>query len=358
MAKLRPEKDILTKPLISAIEDGQGKISNALTRLISYDRDPSLFDEKWITERDKFLRVQEIQEIRRIDANLSIDRRDKPVVLTPVQNRIICALSYVISKQQDKQILDKIKNPLDKSNVINRVLNITELSDLVFQNKKTESRQKILDELLKIEKIRQIIIIESESEKIRFTAPLIRIGETIENITPDNKGNDFAEISFGNIFFYKLNSRFGTLTPKVFKVWGKKGTNTELFGILLSNILHVQWGFRKAASEAETHIRNSKENKGLPKEKLEKIIKKAREEAMTYELNVASIKSKVTTDYDGTRKMRQTFWKNFEAAKQGLIEIGLIKDARPGKGAKGQEKISFILDENYNCTALAENNNE
>ena len=81
------------------LDDGMGKIANALSKAISYDRDPELFDQDYIKERDA--EIKRLQENREDVSHLTFDRRDKPVYLTSYQSRIVHALSYAISREID-----------------------------------------------------------------------------------------------------------------------------------------------------------------------------------------------------------------------------------------------------------------
>ena len=69
---------------------------------------------------------------------------------------------------------------------------------------------------------------------------------------------------------------------------------------------------------------------------------------MTYELNVASIKNRVTTDYDSKRSYKARFWIDLDNAIDGFKELDLISEAIVQRGARGQEKVTFILSESYN----------
>ena len=71
---------------------------------------------------------------------------------------------------------------------------------------------------------------------------------------------------------------------------------------------------------------------------------------MTYELNVSTIKNKVTTDYESERSYRARFYKDLDNAIKGFKELGLITDAIVQRGARGQEKVLFILSDTYTFT--------
>lgn len=330
-------------------DEGKGRIANALSKAIAYERTPSLFDEEEITKRDSELRV--LQELRETDTALCIDRKDKPIVLTSYQSRIIHALSYAISQEMEtsEDVKQKVRNATKSGNTIQRNVNITALSSLIFGSTRKRYKEVVIRELYNLARIRQVQILGSGEDRVKITAPLIMIGRTMEDLSPEKRNNlDAVEIYFGGAFFYGITNRFAVITPKLFEVWGKSGRGTELFSVLLSSLFAVYWHYRQAANDAEKRVRNDKTNKNLSAKELQKAVAEARRNAMSYELNVTSIKNRVTTDYDTNPNMRRKFWIDLNNAIAGFKELNLIDDVKIQKGAKGQDKVIFILSDGYN----------
>lgn len=325
-----------------------GRISNALSGAISYERDSSLFDTEEIKQRDK--EVKELLELKQGDSFLGIDRKNKPVYLTNIQTRIIYALSYMLSLETDKEdIKSKINNPLRNPQQVIRTIDINGLSKFLFGSSRERNRKQILNELYNISHIRQVQIIGKGEKRYKFTAPFISLGETLEELTPSDKPLDVVNVTFGAAFFYELDKRFSVITPQLFEIWGKNGTGTELFSILLSSILSVYWHFRRAADEAEKRIKKEIRNyKKISEEEYRQKIMEGRQEALSYSLNVSSIKARVTTDYSSEKFYRAKFWKDLDNAAKGLIKIDLLTGYERDKGAKGQEKVIFHLSDTYN----------
>lgn len=343
-------ESLLRIPPSYDVEDiGQGRIANALSKMIASDRTPSLFDEKEITERDNELK--DLRELKEIDIALCVERGNKPIALTSIQSRIVHALSYAISQEIDtsEDVKDKIQNAMRKGSPIQRSVNITALSSLIFGSSRQRYKEIIIKEIFRLSKIRQVQIIGTGDNKVKLTAPLILVGRTMEDLSPEKRNNlDYIEVLFGSAFFYELTNRFTIITPKLFEVWGKKGRGTELFSVLLSSIFSVYWHYRQAAIKAEERVRRENKKLKLTKDELNNIIAEARRNAMTYELNVSSIKKRVRTDYDSQRSYKKRFYKDLEAAIEGFKELDLITEAVIQKGAKDQEKVLFILSESYN----------
>lgn len=351
-----PAKPLIGRKLIPTLspireqeDEGIGRIANALSKTIAYERTPSLFDEAEITDRDKDLK--ELQELKEVDISLCIERKDKPVVLTSYQSRIVHALSFAISQEIEtsEDVKKKIQNATAKGNTIQRNVNVTALSSLIFGSSRQRYKEIIIREIYNLAKVRQVQIIGTGDNQVKLTAPLIMIGRTMEDLSPEKRNNlDVIEVFFGGAFFYGLSNRFAVITPKLFEVWGKKGRATELFSVLLSSIFSVYWHYRQAASKAEERVRKDWSKQKLPKTELDKEIAEARRTAMTYELNISSIKQRITTDYDSQRSYKARFYSDLQNAIDGFKELDLIKEGIIQRGAKGQEKVIFVLSETYN----------
>lgn len=326
----------------SAINISQGRMGNALSKAIAYERTPSLFDNVEIIERDAS--VRETHDL----AQMCLERKGKPVVLTTYQTRVVYALSYAISCHMDeKDVAEKMNNP--NSGHIIRMVDITGLSKLIFGSTRKRYKEILIREIYNLANTEQVQIVGSGDNMVKFLAPIVSLGRKALDLSPERINDiDKIEIWFGSLFFTGLNNRYAVITPKLFDVWQKKGRGTELFSVLLSSIYSVYWHYRQAAEKAEDRVRADKANKGKSKEELDALIADARRNAMTYELNVSSIKNRVTTDYESQRFYAKKFWLDLDNAIEGFKELGLITHAKVSKGAKGQEKVAFVLSEDYN----------
>lgn len=327
----------------------KGKISNTLSKAIASEREPDLFDSPEVRERDE--EIKKIQEIIASDKEMGLDRRGKPIFLTSYQSRIIHALSYGISQEATAEdVKNKIQNPFKRNTPIIRNVNITSLAKLIFGSSRKRYTDIVKRNLIELSHLRQYQIIKVEGKTLRLSTPLLQVGKTIEEISKDEgklDSIDVMEITFGSIFFSELDKRFAIITPKLFEVWSKKGRATELFSVLLDSLLSVYWQYRQAANKAEERIKKSEHYKNLSKEEKKEEIGKAKRQALTYELNITSIKKRVTINYDSSRQMQQKFKKSLRIAIDGFKELGLITEAKVIKGAKGQSKIYFIFNEKY-----------
>ena len=341
--------------LVSLIlDDGIGKIANALSKAISYDRDPQLFDPDYIRSRDA--EIKKLQENGEDASRLEKERdkrRGKPVYLTSYQNRIVHALSYAISREIDtnENVKEEIQQSLRNRKPISRVVNITALTSLIFNSQRKRYKDIIIKEINNLAKIKQIQILGSGDNKVKITAPLIGTWYTTEDLSPEKSNNtDFIQIIFGEAFFYQLSNRYATITPKLFRIWGKSGRGTELFSVLLSSIYSIYWHYKQSANTAEEQVKEYYRKNKISKDELKEAIAEARRNAMTYRLNISKIKQKVATNYDSNPNMKRKFWIDLHNAIKGFKELDLITDGIIQTGARGQEQVIFILSENYNIT--------
>lgn len=370
--RLKNEED-KTSDVLYLLNDStqKGRITDTLTGGIAAERQPSIFDTKEIIERDN-----DLQKLPIVD-----ERKGKPVFLSDIQTRIVFALSYGISQElESEDIAKKIKNPFSPGNKINRLFDIYSLSSLIFNSVRKRYREQIVTELCNLSRIPQSFYYEIECETgkrtIKFFSPLITIDGAFLNANLNNSeksnnieiiqetGDDFVSqvlkekenikglfIGVGVAFFSRLDDRFSAFTPKLFEVWRKGKRQTELFRTLLASLHHAYSHYKIAANKAEQRVKKENKTLNLSSEQLKAAIAEARKAAMTFELNISTIKQRVTTDYDSKRCYKTKFKKDLQNAIEGFKELGIIEEAYIHRGAKGQEKVSFILSETYAAAA-------
>lgn len=324
-----------------------GTITVALAGSISSYKEPTLFDE---VEKDETL-----QSLQSIDTKHLVNREGKPIYLTKYQNKIVYALSVFMSQSKEEEEIRAYVQKLNsgkapKSN-ISLPISITELTKLVELDGKARARQKekILEELRTLSEVKQVqtfLVNGTKEGKVRFIAPLIQIQEQLEDLSPDKELNaDFVRISFGSIFFYELYNRYAVVKPTLFRIWGKagSGTDTELFNILLSDLLAKYSAHRIAALKAVDGI---KKGKYKTEASYFAARNKAQRNALTYSEYAYNLRRRVTTDYESQRVYKALFKKHLQNAINALIEYGLITEARYTKAEKG-ERIDFVFNIDY-----------
>ena len=324
-----------------------GRTSIALAKNIASPKLASLFDGGEIIERDNKIQ-EELKQTKLI-------RKGKPVDLTPNQTRLTYILSSMLSSSTDEQgntpkdIQDFVEwtEKVDKfgieafrqqPNAISRNLPLKVLAKVMYGRSTKEKIEAIRDEIEAIASTEQLQTLGKQ--KLEIKASVIQLDFSIKDLTTEDRGADFIRINFGTIFLWDINRRFAGLSPKLFEIWGKKGNQTELFSVLVSTLLSIIYFHQRAAIEARKRARAD----NLSDEEKEEAIRKA----LTYNERLTYIKSRITTDYDSTRQYRAKFKTDLKKAIESYKEIGLITDGYITKGAKGEEKAVFIINENYN----------
>lgn len=324
-----------------------GTISVALAGSISSYKEPTLFDE---IETDTAL-----QNLQEIDKKHLINREGKPVYLTKYQNKLIYALSVFMSQNREdeeiKTYVEKLNSGKAPKSNITLPISITEITKMVELDGKARARQKekVLEELRNLSEIKQVqdyMVKGTKDGKVRFIAPFIQIQEQLEDLSPDKELNaDFVRVSFGSIFFYELYNRYAIIKPSLFRIWGKagSGTDTELFNILLSDLLSKYSGHRIAALRAVASLKRGRYKTDASYYAAKTKVQKA---ALTYSEYSYNLRRRVTTDYESQRVYKALFKKHLQNAIGALIQIGLITEARLTMTDKG-ERIDFVFNLDY-----------
>lgn len=323
-----------------------GTLSIALANNLASKKNTTFFLQ---TRDEKVLELQAIDEAR------LINREGKTTFLTKRQQKLVYALSMFLSQSKDEPEIQAyvraLKEGRQPKSRITLPISITQLTKLVTTDGNARKRQKedILSDLKEMAEIKQVQVFGeygTDEGQIRFVASLIQIAEQVEDLSKDKElDSDFIAVTFGSVFFYELYNRYAIVKPTLFRLWGKSGngTDTELFSMLLSDLLSKYSGHRIASIQAVYKIKKSQYKTD---EAFFKARTKVQREALTYSEYASSIKERVTTDYESRRVYKALFWKHLEGAIKALVEYGLITDAKITKTAKG-ERVDFVFNFDY-----------
>ena len=338
------------------VAEEQSKVSVAFVSTISQPKEPTLFDT---LENDTRL-----QQMQAIDSKHLVDRRGKPTYLTTTQTKTLVALGCMLSKhEEDEEFRTHVKKINRKERSKTEyffTVSITELTKLVSAEGTARKREKekVIGDIMTIAERYQAQKYEytdREGKEVRLTAPLIMLRNRIEDLSPDKELNmDYIEVALSPIFYYEYFTKYAIIKPQLFKIWNKagSGTTTELFYELLNDLLEKYNAHRIAALQAEEKIRKSKKYK--TEEGLYKAINKAQRAALTYREKSTTIRSRVSTDYESTRKQRADFRKHLEDAIRALKEYGLIREATYVTASTGEEAIDFVFNLDYHRNDASE----
>ena len=250
----------------------------------------------------------------------------------------------------------KINEGKQPNSRITLPISITELTKTVTPDGNARARQKedVLEDLKALSEIKQVqtfggYSLEEENKeegKLRFVASLINITEQVEDVTDGRKLDaDFVFIQFGSIFFYQLYNRYAIVKPSLFQMWGKRGngTDTELFDILLADLLAKYSGHRIAGLQAVSAL---KKGKYKTEEAYYKAKNKVLKNALTYSEYVSTIQDRVTTGYGDSREQKRRFYRDLENAIKALKGYGLITEAKVVKTERG-DRVDFTFNLEY-----------
>lgn len=325
-----------------------GSISVALVNNIASRRTslPALFEQG-----SKQARL--LAEMQAVDEAHLVDRRGKPTFLNVKDMKYIYALSHYLSLVKDEEEVRAYVQALTEGKVpksrIVLPIDVTAFTKFVELDGKARARQKqaTLLEFKRLSEMKQVQTFGKDDKQIRFVQPLISMQEQIIDAT-DGKvlDIDVVNVQLGLSFFYELYNRYAVIKPTLFKVWGKRGsgTDTELFGVLLSNLLAKYSGHRIAALRAVKEIKRSKYKTD---ESYFKARNKVQREALTYSELLSTLKQRTTTDYDSTREQKKNFTIDLKRALDAIKnEINLITDYSP-KDLSKAERLDVVFNLDY-----------
>lgn len=332
----------------------QGIMSIALAKTIAQPKEPTLFDN---VETD--IRLAQMQAI---DEKHLINRGGKPTYLTYKQHKIIYALALFLSRNRDDEEFRDYVNTITQRRATRRPYNfaisITELTKLVSTEGKAKAQQKeqVLADLRLLSEIKQVQTFEVPDKQggmVRLTAPLIILKEQAEDLSPDKHLDaDAVVVEFGSVFFSDIYNSFAVIKPQLFDIWGKtgSGTTTELFNVLLSDLLAKYKQYRIRAQKATKSV---KKNQYKTEAEYIEAVEKAQAYALTYPQLATTIRSRVTRDYESKRSYKAAFKKDLQGAIQALITIGLITKATFVTTPNG-ERIDFVFNIDYHTEDIGD----
>ena len=294
-----------------------------------------------------------LAEMEVVDKQRLVDRRGKEVYLTFKDMKYIYALSHFLSLIREREDVKSYVSQLSQGftpdfNII-LTIDIVALTKFVEIDGNARKRQKeaTIRELDRLANIKQVITLGRKGEKeLKYVDSLITIPtKLIDSTTDKSLDIDVVRVQLGYSFFYELYNKYAVIKPELFKLWGKKGsgTDTELFGVLLSDLLGKFSFHRIAAIQAVEKI---KKKDYKTEDSFFKARSKAERNALTYSETYDTIKQRVTTDYDSTREQKKRFYVDLARALSTLVELGLITSYSPADLSKA-ERLDVVFNKDY-----------
>ena len=294
-----------------------------------------------------------LAEMEVVDKQRLVDRRGKEVYLTFKDMKYIYALSHFLSLIREREDVKSYVSQLSQGftpdfNII-LTIDIVALTKFVEIDGNARKRQKeaTIRELDRLANIKQVITLGRKGEKeLKYVDSLITVPtKLIDSTTDKSLDIDVVRVQLGYSFFYELYNKYAVIKPELFKLWGKKGsgTDTELFGVLLSDLLGKFSFHRIAAIQAVEKI---KKKDYKTEDSFFKARSKAERNALTYSETYDTIKQRVTTDYDSTREQKKRFYVDLARALSTLVELGLITSYSPADLSKA-ERLDVVFNKDY-----------
>lgn len=329
-----------------ADEADKARISNALNSNIALRKQPNLFDS--LSEEDR-------NKIQRADSAHYVDRRGKPLSLSVEDIQLIKALStYIPFYSQDTKDYIKTIGTMDSEGRIVKTdesgttkplqvyISIPQLCKKIIGDTRTASLKKIENRLIRLSEIEQVQTFSVKGGTYTMTRTLINIqGKMYKHYSEvrSTKGRErkyktevedkvlvAASVIYSPLFLYEASNKFCPIyTEKLFEVWRRN--KTELFSILLSDLESKWRQYYINSIKAERAAK--KENNGLKnknREEYNRLVEKARQEALIYKSSTLTIRDRVTTDYETDRKQRSRFIPDLKRAISSLAEYGIITE--------------------------------
>ncbi|MCD8295549.1 MAG: hypothetical protein LUE27_09965 [Clostridia bacterium] len=314
----------------------------ALMQQVSCVRLKDVYDTTGLNEEQ----VRELMAMRDEDGERKIiGRNGKRVSLTSIETRTLIAISIILCRHTDDPAVQaKFANPY-KAPPVTIITDVGDISSIIYGNRKKtniNTIDKAIDSLA-VKKQRQ----EFVRDKVKSTiiSPFIQTGEG-RTLEKNGKVIAMREITPGTAFFLDFGDRYADAPESLFEAWRKNGRGTELFSILVADLLANRWHFTSAAKKTEKILRSKFKN--LPNDELEEKVHNAKIKKLTRELNLSKLlEEMVGRQYSNNRKAKADLKEDLQNAMAGLVDAGIVIDCHLERGAKGQDKLVFVYNENY-----------
>ena len=337
------------------------KTAKALIDNVIAKRQPSLFD----TVNDKGLRVD------------YVNAKGKPVILSPLQMKLITALAQVLDTQLTRDDVDKSIDFLTFEReqeraatggkqwkeagwgLVSAEVDIAELARLLYSSSDIGGKEikTVSAELFNLSHTMQLFRLrqgEGKKGEVVLLKSLIHIRDAIGRSIEDNVILHDARIIFEDLFVYQLKDKYSLAPITLLNLWNSTGNQTELFALLLF-LLQGERGFRlKQASYTANMLRRDLKKSKTSKEEIDEQVASAKREALTYKETFASICERLSgrpTYYqlrNGKSYLRhERVRKDLAEATADLLKVGIISDYYETFNTSREQVCNFVLNDKW-----------
>ena len=329
-------------------QSGRGRMGTAFAKMITQPRQPSLFDDEAVRAIDEEDH-RDLLELRKIDTILGVIRCDRPVVLEPIQEDILIALSILVTQDMDAPDIKAKIADIDNAPPVTRKINIGDISKGLYGTRRDREKKLIANELQNMSTQYQAQVYKRDGKLRVMYGPLINCVFDVPVIDGEDPDDDLVEVTFTKVFFHELDRNFFYVTLPILAELRRKENRFDLYRTLLKTLLRASRYGRLRAAEMARAAEDKAIREKVSDDERASMIADAKREGLSYTLNVDSILQVTTTRYESSRKMKIQFWKDLDKAVASFQRLGLL--STPGysveKGKRGQKKITFHLAEDY-----------
>lgn len=345
------------------------RISNILSTNLAARKQPTLFDD--LDEENR-------NTLQISDKKNYVDRKGKPIRLNVEQTKLLKYISSCIPFEHDEikaniaiintinakgefssnDTLTPVQIPIVIMNACKEIIGTAKEKDIITMGER----------LLNLSQIEQVQTFKVGDGEYKVVRPLIILNEKIfkkyseirstkgrkkeEASTEEKDLLIGANVIVGSLLLYEAQNKYCPLFKDKYYLVCKKN-KTELFQILLSDLESKWRQYYINCNKAEGEYKKS--NGSLLKTNKEEYYKGlglAKKNALTYKCSLATLRDRLTTDYETSRKMQKQFLKDVEKAISSCADYGIITD-KSHVSSDGQNLI-LVYNPKFNDTEIEE----
>ena len=348
-------------------ENRLARISNALSGNIAAVKQPSLFDG---------LEAEQKKALRKSDKEYYVDRKGKSISLNVEQIKLTKYISSCIhfANENVKESI-AIINTMDTKGETDKTLSPVQIpisivnacKDIVGTAKEKDIKT-MGERLIALSQINQVQTFKVGTEEYKMVRPLILLNEQIYKKYSEvrsKKGRKkeeapkeeediliAANVIVSSLLLYEAQNKYCPFFKEKYFLVSKKN-KTELFHILLSD-LESKWRqyYINYTRAERQYKKDNKELFSTNKEEYYKGLGLAKKNALTYKCSLATLRDRVTTDYESKRVYRAKYPKDIQKALASCIEYGIITDK--SHVSTDKQNLILVYNANFNDTQIEE----
>lgn len=350
-------------------ENRLARISNALSGNIAAVKQPSLFDE---------LEEEQSTALRKSDKKYYVDRKGKSISLNVEQIKLTKYISSCIHFANEKvkesiAIINTMnaKGEMNSDKTLSPVqipISIVNACKDIIGTAKEKDIKTMGERLIALSQIKQVQTFKVGTEEYKAVRPLILLNEQIYKKYSEvrsKKGRKkeeapkeeediliAANVIVSSLLLYEAQNKYCPFFKEKYFLVSKKN-KTELFHILLSDLENKWRQYYLNYTRAERQYKkDNKELLSTNKEEYYKGLGLAKKNALTYKCSLATLRGRVTTDYESQRVYRAKYLKDIQKALASCIEYGIITDK--SHVSTDKQNLILVYNANFNDTQIEE----